>query len=119
MKINDFGLPAITWEKEQGSDDDKRDYRDGDMASQFQTDYPLPSTHDTLPGYFQKLKDPSDILVPVVNNRTRVYKGGSWKDPIYWLNPSTRRFMQQDECSNTVGFRCAMSQLGTEGQNLK
>ena len=119
MQINKFGMPAITWEKEQGSDDDKRDYRDGDLASQFPTDYPLPSTHDTLPGYFGKLKDPSDILVPVVNNRTRVYKGGSWKDPIYWLNPSTRRFMQQDECSSTVGFRCAMSQLGTEGQNLK
>lgn len=58
--------------------------------------------------------DPTDILVPRVDKNARVYKGGSWKDRIYWLNPSTRRWMNADQCSNTVGFRCAMSQLGDE-----
>ena len=108
MQVNPFGMVAIEWEDE----DDLRDYRDGDLASQFETDYPLINE-------LTDFKDPSDILVPIVNNQTRVYKGGSWRDPIYWLNPATRRFMQQDERSCTVGFRCAMSQLGTEGQNLK
>ena len=56
--------------------------------------------------------DPSDILVPRINNNSRVYKGGSWNDRIYWLNPTTRRFMDQSESSSTVGFRCAMSMLG-------
>ena len=61
-----------------------------------------------------ELKDPSDILAPLINNQTRVYKGGSWNDRIYWLNPTTRRYMQQDQASSTIGFRCAMSILGQE-----
>ena len=58
--------------------------------------------------------DPSDILIPRINDETRVYKGGSWNDRIYWLNPTTRRFKQQNESSATIGFRCAMSVLGKE-----
>ena len=26
----------------------------------------------------------------MITDRTRVYKGGSWKDRAYWLNPGTR-----------------------------
>ncbi|TZF85920.1 SUMF1/EgtB/PvdO family nonheme iron enzyme (plasmid) [Pedobacter sp. BS3] len=48
----------------------------------------------------------------LVNDRSKVYKGGSWNDRAYWLNPATRRFMQQDESSAEVGFRCAMSMVG-------
>ncbi|MGB4774130.1 MAG: SUMF1/EgtB/PvdO family nonheme iron enzyme [Daejeonella sp.] len=48
----------------------------------------------------------------LVNNGSRVYKGGSWNDRAYWLNPATRRFMQQNESSAEVGFRCAMSMVG-------
>ncbi|MDY0907230.1 SUMF1/EgtB/PvdO family nonheme iron enzyme [Pedobacter sp. CFBP9032] len=50
--------------------------------------------------------------VTLVNDKSRVYKGGSWNDMAYWLNPATRRFMQQDESSAEVGFRCAMTMLG-------
>ena len=32
----------------------------------------------------------------LVNNYTRVYKGGGWKDDAYWLSPGARRFMNQD-----------------------
>ncbi len=84
---------------------DVRNYRDGDAASLFdETDYPLVDD-------INKLKDPTDILIPRVNDSTRVYKGGSWKDRVYWLDPTTRRFKQQDECSSTIGFRCAMDKL--------
>lgn len=48
----------------------------------------------------------------LVNDRSKVYKGGSWNDRAYWLNPATRRFMQQDESSAEVGFRCAMNMTG-------
>ncbi|MXV51652.1 SUMF1/EgtB/PvdO family nonheme iron enzyme [Pedobacter sp. HMF7647] len=48
----------------------------------------------------------------LVNDRSKVYKGGSWNDRAYWLNPATRRFMQQDETSAELGFRCAMTLVG-------
>jgi sulfatase modifying factor 1 len=48
----------------------------------------------------------------LVNNRSKVYKGGSWNDMAYWLNPSTRRFMDQSDASAEVGFRCAMTNVG-------
>ena len=30
----------------------------------------------------------------LISDRARVYKGGSWKDRVYWLNPGTRRFLR-------------------------
>lgn len=54
----------------------------------------------------------NDEGVTLVNDKSRVYKGGSWNDMAYWLNPATRRFLQQDEASSEVGFRCAMTMLG-------
>lgn len=48
----------------------------------------------------------------LVNNKSRVYKGGSWNDRAYWLNPGTRRHMQQDESNAMTGFRCAMTMVG-------
>jgi sulfatase modifying factor 1 len=48
----------------------------------------------------------------LVNDHSKVYKGGSWNDMAYWLNPATRRFMNEDESSAEVGFRCAMTLVG-------
>jgi formylglycine-generating enzyme len=48
----------------------------------------------------------------LVNNHSKVYKGGSWNDLAFWLNPSTRRFMNEDDASAEVGFRCAMTLVG-------
>lgn len=48
----------------------------------------------------------------LVNDKSRVYKGGSWNDRAYWLNPATRRHMQQDESNAMIGFRCAMTMVG-------
>ena len=48
----------------------------------------------------------------LVSNHSKVYKGGSWNDLAYWLNPATRRFMDEDEASAEVGFRCAMTLVG-------
>ncbi len=53
----------------------------------------------------------------LVNDSSRVIKGGSWNDMPYWLSPGARRFMQQDRASNTVGFRCAMDRVGSQQGN--
>jgi sulfatase modifying factor 1 len=48
----------------------------------------------------------------LVNDHSKVYKGGSWNDMAFWLNPSTRRFMNEDDASAEIGFRCAMTLVG-------
>ena len=48
----------------------------------------------------------------LITDRTRVFKGGSWKDRAYWLNPGTRRFLDQDQSTDAIGFRCAMDRVG-------
>jgi sulfatase modifying factor 1 len=53
----------------------------------------------------------------LVNNDSRVIKGGSWNDRAYWMSPGTRRFMQANHTSKTVGFRCVMDRLGSPGFN--
>ncbi len=55
----------------------------------------------------------------LISNTSRVIKGGSWADRAYWLSPGTRRFMQQDRASKTVGFRCAMLKVGGSTMNGK
>jgi formylglycine-generating enzyme len=49
----------------------------------------------------------------LITDRTRVFKGGSWKDRAYWLNPGTRRFLDQDQSTDAIGFRCAMDRVGS------
>ena len=41
----------------------------------------------------------------LISNKSRVYKGGSWDDRAYWLSPGTRRFLDEDQSSATIGFR--------------
>lgn len=55
----------------------------------------------------------------LVNDHSKVYKGGSWNDMAYWLNPATRRFMNQDDASAEVGFRCAMTMVGAPEINSR
>jgi sulfatase modifying factor 1 len=49
----------------------------------------------------------------LVSDKVRVYKGGSWKDVAYWMSPGTRRFLDQDSATATIGFRCAMIRAGS------
>ena len=49
----------------------------------------------------------------MVSDKMRVFKGGSWKDVAYWMSPGTRRYIDQDSCTATIGFRCAMIRAGT------
>ncbi len=97
---------------EYAGSDDKRDYKDGDFASLIDTDYPLDTVG--VNNLTAVKHDPTDVLAPKITKNTRVYKGGSWRDRIYWLNPSTRRYLDQDKSSSTIGFRCAMSTVGNQ-----
>ena len=45
------------------------------------------------------------------------YKGGSWKDRAYWLNPGSRRHLDERESADDLGFRCAMTRLGPPVQS--
>ena len=49
----------------------------------------------------------------LVNNQSRVYKGGGWGDRAYWLVPGTRRFLDENQSAADIGFRCAMTRVGT------
>ena len=59
-------------------------------------------------------------ITTLVSDKSRVYKGGSWNDRAYWLSPGTRRYMEEDQASSTIGFRCAMDRMGSpEGNKRK
>ena len=49
----------------------------------------------------------------LVSNKSRVYKGGSWKDRAYWLVGANRRFLDEDKATDFIGFRCAMDRVGS------
>lgn len=58
----------------------------------------------------------SNGLRNLVSDRTRVYKGGGWRDRAYWLSPGTRRFLDERESRDDLGFRCAMVRVGSPTQ---
>ncbi len=51
-------------------------------------------------------------VTTLISDKSRVVKGGSWADRAFWMSPGTRRFMEEDKSSRTVGFRCAMTRTG-------
>ena len=68
------------------------------------------STPDNL--YNNIEKNPTSFTSLITDN-ARVYKGGSWKDVAYWMSPGTRRYLDQDSATATIGFRCAMIRAGS------
>jgi sulfatase modifying factor 1 len=49
----------------------------------------------------------------LVNDKSRVYKGGSWKDRAYWMSPGAKRFLDENQSTDDIGFRCAMVRVGS------
>ncbi len=87
---------------------DYRDYLDGDVNSSI---------------YYQEGEDAYTdksgkmmyeyAKTSLVNNWSRVYKGGSWRDRAYWMNPGSRRFLDEKLATAFIGFRCAMTRVGS------
>ncbi|MBE3087401.1 MAG: gliding motility lipoprotein GldJ, partial [Bacteroidetes bacterium] len=95
---------------------DYRNYRDGDLQSAIPGGAEW-TTEDGKKGslrmYAQDNTAGNSDFVTLINDNARVYKGGSWKDRAYWLNPSTRRFLDQEGSRDDIGFRCAMIRVGS------
>ena len=119
------------------SDSDNRDYRDGDRKS---TRYyqafgaeedgniddakrmynsPKHQVYADSIGELEREYDRSSKRTSLINNEVRVYKGGSWRDRDYWLDPAQRRYFPQDMATDYIGFRCAMSRVGSKSQKGK
>ena len=52
-------------------------------------------------------------LTSLISDKSRVFKGASWKDRAYYLNPGTRRYLEENRSSSAIGFRCAMDRIGS------
>ncbi|MBD3864415.1 gliding motility lipoprotein GldJ [Olleya marilimosa] len=63
--------------------------------------------------------DKSNKRTSLINDEVRVYKGGSWKDREYWLDPAQRRYYPQNMATDYIGFRCAMSRVGSKSKGTR
>ena len=66
-----------------------------------------------LDGQQVKPGDRTSWPTSLVSDKSRVFKGGSWKDRAYWLVGGARRFLDEDKSASTIGFRCCMDRLGS------
>ena len=115
---------------------DNRNFRDGDrQSSKYFDDYegvdgisneditremynsPNHLVEANSNGSLNRKFDTSNTRTSLINDKVRVYKGGSWKDREYWLDPAQRRFYPQDMATDFIGFRCAMSRVGSKSKN--
>jgi gliding motility-associated lipoprotein GldJ len=116
---------------------DNRGYRDGDPGSSRglferfsdeevaasdeakQTMYNAPThrVETDSSGNMIREYDESNYRTSLINNEVRVYKGGSWRDRAYWLDPAQRRYLPQYMATDYIGFRCAMSRVGSKSKN--
>ena len=126
-----------TYLRTQFSTSDNRNYRDGDRQStrffkfgssdeeggegeeekfrMYESPKHKISTSVDSTGTEKKMVkqyDKSDKRTTLIDDNVRVYKGGSWRDRAYWLDPASRRFFPQDMATDYIGFRCAMSKVG-------
>ncbi|NND16172.1 MAG: gliding motility lipoprotein GldJ [Eudoraea sp.] len=109
---------------------DNRAYRDGDPGSsrffdrfadeedsqRKMYDSPRHKVERNDEGKMQREYDKSNSRTSLINDEVRVYKGGSWRDRAYWLDPAQRRFLPQYMATDYIGFRCAMSRVGSKSK---
>jgi gliding motility-associated lipoprotein GldJ len=108
---------------------DNRNFRDGDRQSTRYFDlgsegsaekegermYNSPKNFvgaDSATGGIARKVDTNEKRTTLINDNVRVFKGGSWRDRAYWLDPAQRRYYPQDMATDYIGFRCAMSKVG-------
>ena len=112
------------------SESDNRNYRDGDKRSSRYYEafeeiegsttkkmYNSPShSVTTEDGNMKRQYDTSTKRRTLIDDNVRVYKGGSWKDRAYWLDPAQRRYFPQDMATDFIGFRNAVSRVGSKAK---
>ena len=82
-------------------------YNDGDYKSTIQNNWN--NQEGSQEAYTNQMYDYGNTTL--ISDHSRVYKGGSWADGPYYLSPSVRRFLEEDQASATIGFRCAMNMI--------
>jgi len=90
---------------------DNINYLDGDVESQARRDWLRDSSQVSEEAESNGMYDYG--ITSMINDKARVYKGGSWKDRAYWMNPGARRFLDQKKSTDYIGFRCAMARVGS------
>ena len=91
---------------------DNRNFNDGDLTSTRDNNPP------TFEGDYAQMynsinkEDKDKYATTLVDDEARVFKGGSWLDRAYYLDPAQRRYLPGAMTTNFIGFRCAMSYLG-------
>lgn len=88
---------------------DNINYLDGDWASLNNVDAWKNTSSNSTDAMYPKEIEGSYSLV---GDHARVYKGGSWVDIQYYASPGQRRYLDEDESTKYIGFRCAMARLG-------
>ena len=90
-------------------------YRDGDAASSIGSSetWILKQGGDNSSNNMYVQGKGTKAGSTLVSDRTRVYKGGGWNDRMYWLSPGTRRFLDERKSRENIGFRCAMTKVGS------
>ncbi|WP_203226883.1 gliding motility lipoprotein GldJ [Confluentibacter flavum] len=101
---------------ESFNDDETEDGNQEDAETRKMYNAPKHSvTRDSL-GNIVREFDKDNNRTSLINDEVRVYKGGSWKDREYWLDPAQRRYFPQDMATDYIGFRCAMSRVGSKSK---
>ncbi len=92
---------------------DYRNYGDGDVKSQLIEGDDWNTTGDKSTNDMYVKDERPGAFSSLISDDVRVYKGGSWRDRPYWLVPGTRRYLEQSKAQNDIGFRCAMTRVGS------
>ncbi len=87
---------------------DNRNYIDGDYTSTINQAADWTTQED-----MENAKMYDYSLTSMINDEAMVYKGGSWKDRQYWISPGSRRFLDKNQSTAFIGFRCAMTRVGS------
>jgi sulfatase modifying factor 1 len=105
--------PAEAMNRKNYRKADNINYLDGDYQSLTDVDWKnAPDTNTTNLMYAYG-------VTSLITDRARVYKGGSWQDPAYYLSPGARRYLDENEASSAIGFRCAMTRVGGAYPGMK
>jgi gliding motility-associated lipoprotein GldJ len=126
-----------TYLRQNFNTSDNINYKDGDKQSSIYYNFSNPDsdskksekermynspdhnvTTDSL-GQMVRKYDKSNKRTTLINDHIRVYKGGSWRDRAYWLDPAQRRYFPQDMATDYIGFRCAMSKVGLKAEKRR
>ncbi len=127
-RLKIFKLPGEIASEDLSEDDlkrinytraENRDFQDGDNEST--REFASSNNNLNRPMYSDPTltKSSSTKRLTLISNEARVYKGGSWLDRSYYLDPAQRRFYPEYFATNFIGFRNAMSYMGENRNQTK